>query len=71
MRNKLLIKILVLALLVSISSCRKVPAEDPLLLPPDFNEMPEINQDGKVKTAPKEVDEDIEDLRDLLLAPDS
>ncbi|MCE3255196.1 MAG: hypothetical protein K0R25_690 [Rickettsiaceae bacterium] len=62
MKNKLLI-LTILTLLFS--GCSRNRAEDPLLLPPDFNEMPDLN--NPEKPAPKSPDQDAQELRDLLL----
>ena len=40
-------------------------ADDPLIIPPNFNEMPNLNE--KEITPPKTQDKDIQDLQNLLL----
>jgi hypothetical protein len=51
--------------IIFISSCSKHKAEDPLIIPPNFNEMPDLNnpQPDKKQTS----NPDIEELRELLL----
>ena len=61
MRNKLVL----LIILAIFSSCSKDKPEDPLILPPEFEIMPELNKDPNQK--PKVSDQDIEELKDLLL----
>ena len=65
MKNKLFI-LLIIGLL---NSCLDKKAEDPLLLPPDFNVLPDIdpkNQNPQPSPDNKQ-DQDIEQLKDLLL----
>jgi hypothetical protein len=45
--------------------CSKNKAEDQLILPPNFDEMPDPN--NKDNTANKPANKDIEELKDLLL----
>lgn len=64
MRSKIIIFLITLALF----SCKDKGPEDPLILPPDFNIMPDLQQlDKDSKGEEKETDQDIEELRDLLL----
>ncbi len=61
MRNKLALFITIFLL----ASCSQNKAEDPLILPPNFNEMPDPN--NKENIANKPANKDIEELKNLLL----
>jgi predicted small lipoprotein YifL len=65
-KNNLLILLSSIISLTILSACADKGPEDPLILPPNFAEMPDVNKTGK-DTAPKAVDPDNEKLRELLL----
>lgn len=62
MKNKLLLLSITSLLLFG---CAKNRAEDPLILPPDFNEMPNLNKKEDLST--QFPDQDLKELKDLLL----
>ncbi len=62
MKNKLVI---FAAIILLISSCSRHKADDPLIIPPDFNEMPDLENPNK--NTPKSSDQDLQELKDLLL----
>ena len=64
MRNKTLI---LLGLIFILSACSSDDKDDPLIVPPNFNEMPDLNKKDDDKKTP---DKDIDKLRDLLLNND-
>lgn len=61
MKNKILI---LLGLTFILSACSSNDKDDPLIIPPNFNEMPDLNKKDVDKKTP---DKDIDKLRDLLL----
>ena len=61
MRNKILILI---SLAFILPACSGNDKDDPLIIPPNFNEMPDLNKKDNDKKTP---DKDIDKLRDLLL----
>jgi hypothetical protein len=63
MRNKLLL-LAITALLAT--SCSKYKPDEPLIVPPNFSEMPDP-KNPDAKAAPKTDQKDIDELRDLLL----
>jgi hypothetical protein len=62
MKNKFLLLAITSLLFLG---CSKNKAEDPLILPPHFNEVPDPNIPENIATKP--ADKDIEELKDLLL----
>lgn len=60
-------KILILFLAFSIFSCSKT-VDDPLILPPVFNEMPDSNNPEKPST--EQTEENVERLKEMLLQSD-
>jgi hypothetical protein len=58
-------KLLLITTFLMLFGCSKNKAEDPLILPPHFNEMPDANIPENI--AGKPADKDIEELKDLLL----
>jgi len=65
--NRFLKIIIVLSLLFAIS-CSK-SAEDPLILPPNFSEMPDLNnvEQKNEKDLEKQQEQEIKNLKELLL----
>lgn len=63
MKNKLLLISVIATLVCGCSKSHK--PEDPLLLPPNFNEMPDLTK--PTPETPKANPKDAEELRDLLL----
>ncbi len=61
-------KILFVAFLLSVVSCGGNKPEDPLLLPPNFDEMPDPNK-SEEKTKEQE-QENVDRLKELLLKSD-
>lgn len=61
-KNKLLLITLTSLLL---AGCANNKADDPLIIPPNFNEMPDLN--NKETKAEKPADQDVQELRELLL----
>lgn len=59
-------KIILIFLLLAISSCAKKP-DDPLIIPPNFNEVPDLNNIDKERNQKQEEDIDVEKLKELLL----
>lgn len=56
----------VMVLVTLVSGCsRNTKPEDPLLLPPNFNEIPDLNNPTPEK--PQTSSPDVEELRNLLL----
>ena len=65
-KNKLMIIAVVTATLgIAISGCAKNKIDDPLIVPPNFNEMPDLK--NPETSTPKSSDQDIEELKNLLL----
>ncbi len=62
MKNKLII-IATTALLIT--SCAKNKMDDPLIVPPNFSEMPDLQ--NPEKTTPQSSENDIQELKELLL----
>ncbi len=62
MRNKLLLLIIASFL---VTACANNKSEDPLIVPPNFNDVPDPN--NPEKSDPKSSDQDLQELRDLLL----
>ena len=62
MKNKLLLLSLTSFLFFG---CAKNRVEDPLIIPPNFNEMPDKSK--KEDNSSKIPDQDLKDLKDLLL----
>jgi hypothetical protein len=62
MKNKLII---FAAMALLISSCSSHKIDDPLIIPPNFDEMPDLKNPDNTK--PKSSDQDVEELRELLL----
>jgi hypothetical protein len=62
MKNKLLLLTFTSLLLVG---CATNKADDPLIVPPNFNEMPDLN--NKDTKADKPADQDVQELKELLL----
>jgi hypothetical protein len=65
-------KFLILLTLIAVLSCSKDKPEDPLILPPRFEEMPDIvdnknDAEEKKTPAPKQENKDVEDLKEILL----
>lgn len=56
--------ILILSLLITLQSCSS-KKEDPLIIPPDFSEMPDPKNPEKINKAKN--DEEITNLKNLLL----
>jgi hypothetical protein len=66
-KNNLLILSLPIIFLMILSACIKDRGpEDPLILPPNFAEMPDVNSANQTMP-PKSIDPDTEKLRELLL----
>lgn len=61
MKNKLII----ISFLALIASCSSNKKDDPLIIPPNFNDMPDLNK--KDQTEEKIPKKDLDELRDLLL----
>jgi hypothetical protein len=61
-KNKLLLLTFTSLLL---ASCASNKADDPLIVPPNFNEMPDLN--NKDTKADKPADQDVQELKELLL----
>jgi hypothetical protein len=66
MKNKLII-FGVLTLLIF--GCSKNKNDDPLIIPPNFNEVPDLN--NPEKSPSKSSDQDLQELKDLLLKNDN
>ena len=66
---KVFFKILVAIFLFSVFACSKKTKEDPLILPPNFAEKPDPNQQEKTAT-PEQQQENIARLKELLLKND-
>ena len=62
MKNKLII-IATTALIIA--SCAKNKIDDPLIVPPNFSEMPDLK--NPEKTTPKSSEKDMQELKELLL----
>ncbi len=62
-------KIFVLALIFLLGSCLTKKVDDPLTIPPNFAEMPDVNNPEKPTEEQK--DENISRLKDLLLKSDN
>ena len=65
-------KYLILLTLITLLSCSKDGPEDPLILPPHFDEMPDPidnknNSQEKNKAVPGQENKDVEDLKEILL----
>lgn len=61
-------KIITLSLLLLLCSCLTKKADDPLIIPPNFAEMPDVNNPEKPTEEQKS--ENVERLKDLLLKSD-
>ena len=48
-----------------IASCTNIKIDDPLIIPPSFNEVPDLS--NPEKSAPKSSDQDLQELKNLLL----
>ncbi|MES2677106.1 MAG: hypothetical protein V4612_02155 [Pseudomonadota bacterium] len=62
MKNKLAI---IAATLLLLSGCAKNKIDDPLIIPPNFNEMPDLENPQQI--SPKSSEKDVEELKNLLL----
>lgn len=60
------ISLILIIFLFSLSSCATKKVEDPLILPPDFGVMPDLNN-KKNQDLKKDQSKDIERIKDLLL----
>ncbi len=58
------LRIIAIAIIFLLTSC-KTPADDPLIVPPGFNDMPKITE-NQPKTKEQE-DKEVERLKELLL----
>lgn len=58
-------KFLTILLFVSLCSCASKKADDPLIVPPNFSEMPDVNNPEKPSEEQK--GENVERLKELLL----
>lgn len=61
-------KFLALALVFFLCSCLSKKVDDPLIIPPNFAEMPDVN--NPEKPAAEQKDENIARLKELLLKSD-
>ncbi len=61
-------KFIALTLVLFVFSCAKNKEENPILLPPNFAEMPDVN--NPEKPTPAEKDENVTRLKELLLKSD-
>ncbi|MDX2083485.1 MAG: hypothetical protein SFV53_05830 [Rickettsiales bacterium] len=61
-------KIIILTLTLLLSSCFSSKPEDPLILPPNFDEMPDLN--NPEKPTPQQQNENVNQLKELLLKSD-
>ena len=62
-------KIFIITLVLLLSSCLSKKADDPLIVPPNFADMPDVNNPEKPTEEQK--DESVARLKELLLKSDN
>ncbi len=61
-------KAVLLIIFFALFSCKSAPEKNPLVIPPNFNELPDLN--NLEKPSKKQEREDVEKLKELLLKSD-